>query len=237
MVVKSRMAVSDEYRERIQKWAQQESARFASKTDTGLNEFSRQTEVVLAQYGLKGFKPAALGRWRNGEVTQELREETLKRIGLYRGLSKDPTEAQRRAYNWLHGFPDPGQSKGVSSDSPLTADTIISFLTKQATRDEQKQIAIAAVEMLAIVEPAAIEEEEMPEANPNSQLALFILGWLSRNDAAPADLAAEAGIDEAVIASAIEGYTIDAESCEALAAVFNLQPETLATWGACQVPQ
>ena len=226
------MAVSEEYRQRLKAWVGEEV-----KRHNGLNAFSRHTERVLSRYNLDGFPSAMLGRWRKGEVKEELADTTLARIGILKGFGKDPSEAQHVAYNWLHGL---SQEAPSATDSAVAHPLLEQVRTAPLSGSILQAIAIAAVERLGLLaqgEGSGVqtqEEEIMPAPTP---LSYLLDGWLKKHEAEPSDLAAELNLPVERLTAALDGYPLTKSECEVIAPFFDMQVEALSAWGVCELPQ
>ena len=239
------MAVDRAYIERLQGWVVGEARRVAtSPNDKGINALSRHTEKVLAPFGVEGFSTTVISRWVNGEVKQELRAESLERIGLLRGFSKDKDQARQLAYIWLSTGQTPGEVSPLAI-SPQEADRAASqgqediakqIAQGQFTVEQLKAMMIAAIEHLAAI--ATSSQQPSSDTKDRVQPVETTLKWLlngliNGGKTTHEKLAAEIGVDKDRIVELIEGYPMTVEECHAMARFTNLKPESLAEWGLC----
>jgi len=227
------MAVDRAYVERLREWVTAEAARVATNpADKGINALSRHTEAVLAPYGVDGFSTTVISRWVNGEVKQELRAESLERIGLLRGFSRDKDEARQLAYTWLSTgrLPDGPAPIAPSTDLP---DAIA---RGQYDVEQTKRIAMAAIERLAAIAAGngATTTAQQTEVQPvDSSLKLILEGLIATGRKPLAEMAEEVGVTEERMAAIVEGYPMTPDECRAVSALTKLTPDTLVAWGLC----
>lgn len=224
------MAVSPEYKERLKEFVEN-----GIKRHGGQNRFASHTERLLARYGMDGFRSAQLGRWKAGQVKEDLADDTLARLGLLKGFSRSPEEAKHAAYRWLHGLAFEQGDHGVAGSGSARALSLLERVeTEPLPVEELRSIAIAAINRLAELAPETIEEQpkegKMPVPNPFSYL---VEGWLTRNEMTLDTLAQTLSVSPERLKDILDGHPISRKECERIAPYFDLSVDTLIAWGAC----
>ena len=230
------VTVSDRYRDLIHDWAEE-----GVRQCGGQNKFAAYTSTVLAKYGMKGFASEMISRWRRRQITEGLSDRTVRRIGLLKGFSDDPEEAQRLAYRWLN---DPNFDAERAADfagglqrvanavttSVTAASAVDQIRVGQFSAIELRDIVIAAVEVLS----ASITGEAMPK-NVKTPLSHMVKGLMAEDELSVEDLASEIEVHPQDIERSLNGQPISLEACQKLAARLNLKLQTLLDWGVCAV--
>lgn len=234
VMARSCMAVDRAYVERLQAWVTGEAGRVATNPqDKGINALSRHTEKVLAPYGVDGFSTTVISRWVNGEVKQELRAESLERIGLLRGFSKDKDEARQMAYTWLSTGRLPDSTPALMPPTIAPPDVADAIAQGQYDLEQTKAIAVAAIERLAAIAQTPTPDVKTEVQPVDSSLKLILKGLISTGRTTLPDMTKAVGVDEARMSDIIEGYPMSPDECLAVSALTKLTPETLVAWGLC----
>lgn len=231
------MTVSTVYVQRLQTWMKAEAKRCAEKESRGdgVNAFARETDVRLSQYGLKGFSGAQISRWIRGEVTQEIKPQTLRRFGLLRGLSKDPEEAEWLAREWLEGRSNQEFAEldtNIQSLLPLQKEGI-DFNLESFTPVELVKIANCIIEHLGQLASAHVlsgsnGHASAPEPNPVTHI---IVGFMQTNNINLYGLAQKLSVPPARAGEIIAGHLMTYEECVKAAEFINLPVQTLLDLG------
>jgi predicted XRE-type DNA-binding protein len=234
------VAVDKDYVERLQGWVTKEAKRFArAEGESGVNAYSRHTSAVLAQYGLDGFAPAQISRWIKGRVTQEIKGETLARLGILKKLSTDPEEAATQAYLWLNGqaVPEAAAETGASASESVD-DFSHHPLVQQVEREESaavlRAVALAAVERLHTLAQGQAPEEEPPMPKQTA-LTNLLTGWMTTNTKTEEDLASILDVDVSRVEEIMSGTPLNMEECQTISELTNLSVEALISFGACKI--
>ena len=161
------MAVTQRYKDLVQEWA------IAGINEHGgQNSFSRHTERVLAKWELPGFASGVLGRWKAGNLVEGLEDDTLRRIGLLKGFSKDPMEAQQICYQWLND-PDFDVESAIAPVPVVPAPDLEAWIRQaDLSAGQLREIANTATDLL--YEKAANSHSSGPEP-PRSRFSQAIL--------------------------------------------------------------
>lgn len=220
-----RVEVSERYRELIKQWTLD-----GIEEHGGQNAFGRYTERFLAQFGLPGFASGMFTRWKKGILKKGLDDDTLRRIGLLKGFSRDPLEAQQVAYKWLTGE-DPPSTENEPVESIGFSDDVGSLgqalrYLDDAPAVDAKQIAIAAVSRLHDLSDGV----EVSSSQEN-ELSHVVSGYLDDPDHSINDLAMAAGVSSETIKRALQGLPITAEDCLSIGQTLDIPEKSLLQWG------
>lgn len=242
------MAVDQHYVDRLVDWVTSEAAKLGGGAK-GVNAFSANSAVRLAAYPeLGGFSTTVVSRWINRQISQGLKSKNLQRIGLLKGFSTDPAEAETLAYLWLSGLDKPKSADQVDrveakadaapaakTDATPDAKRIIAQLEKGLPAEDLVAVITAAAEALARQATAALSQEkpEDQEKPIETPLTYVLRGWLSKGDKSINDLAAALNVSVPQAERILEGYPLTAEDCYKVAALTNLEVTTIVGWGAC----
>jgi hypothetical protein len=236
VVMAAAVAVERDYVERIQSWVAQEASKFArNERESGVNAYSRHTSAVLSKHGLDGFAPAQISRWIKGDVVQEIKGETLSRLGILKGLSSDPDEAATKAYLWLNGQEVPETAKSEAPVSAPLSHPLVAQVEQQQDPDLLHAIAVTAIgrlKELAYVSFDAESEDPMPRQTPLTNL---LTGWMQTNSKTAEDLADLIGCSVARVEEIMSGASLTMDECKVVAPLTNLDLATLMAWGSCKV--
>lgn len=238
------MAVDQHYVDRLVDWVTSETAKLGGGAK-GVNAFSADSAVRLAAYpGLGGFSTKVVSGWINRKVSQGLKSKNLQRIGLLKGFSTDPAEAETLAYLWLSGLDKPKpadqvdrvEAKTDAAPAAFDAKRIIAQLEKGVLPAEDLVAVItAAAEALARQATAAPSQEKSEDQEKliEKPLTCVLRGWLSKGDKSIDDLAAALNVSISQAERILEGYPLTAEDCYKVAALTSLEVATIVGWGAC----
>ncbi|WP_228053113.1 hypothetical protein [Nodosilinea sp. LEGE 07298] len=242
------MAVDQHYVDRLVDWVTSEAAKLGGGAK-GVNAFSTDSAVRLAAYpGLGGFSTTVVSRWINRQIKQGLKSKNLQRIGLLKGFSTDPAEAETLAYLWLSGLDKPkpadqvdrGEVKPDAVPAPQTeaifdAKRIIVQIEKGLPAEDLVAIITASVEALARQSTAAPSQEKPEDQDKpiETPLTNVLRSWLSKGDKNINDLAAALNVSVPQVERILEGHPLTAEDCYKVAALTSLEVDTIVGWGAC----
>ncbi|PZV02436.1 MAG: hypothetical protein DCF32_15045 [Leptolyngbya sp.] len=235
------MAVDQRYIDRLVGWVTEEAAKLAPG-DKGVNAFSADSAVKLAKYpGLGGFSTTVVSRWINRQVAQGLKSKNLQRIGILKGFSEDPAEAETLAYLWLSGLDDPKpkeptapQDLTKNNKEDSTQDIIARLRDSPISPENLEQIIVAAVARLVAIAASSPQDiPEEPEQPMETPLIYLLRGWLSSGNRTVEDLASEVGVTKERAERILEGYALDPDECLKVAKLANLEVGTIVAWGAC----
>lgn len=243
------MAVDQHYVDRLVDWVTSETAKLGGGAK-GVNAFSADSAVRLAAYlGLGGFSTKVVSGWINRKVSQGLRSKNLQRIGLLKGFSTDPAEAETLAYMWLSGLDNPKPADQVDrveakTDAAPAAKTDAAFDAKRMIAQLEKGV-LPAEDLVAVITAAAEALARQATAVPSQEksedqekliekpLTYVLRSWLSKGDKSIDDLAAALNVSGPQAERILEGYPLTAEDCYKVAALTDLEVATIVGWGAC----
>jgi hypothetical protein len=247
VVYMAHMAVDKDYVERLQAWVTAEAKKHARNPDEkGVNAYAEFTTQRLAQYGLKGIRNSMIARWIEGQLEAEVKGPTYQKIGLLKGLSDDPKEAEKLAYLWLKGEELPTYNTATAAPAvpavaPVPSDEdaeghplVEKVRTEPLSPAVLRAIAVAAVDRLTAAVNSIEPEEEAEEMKP-SPLTFLLEGWMKTNDEDVAGLAQALQITTARAQEIMNGAVMNETECNAVAKLANLEVGTLVGWGACSV--
>jgi hypothetical protein len=241
------MAVDEAYKERLWEWISSEAGKLAENPgDKGVNAFSRHSAQVLSRWGMDGLSTTIISKWLDRQILAEIKSKNLTRIGLLKGLSEDPKEAEQMAYLWLQGQPVPETPSTFINPRLLPETASTHPLVAQVANESSLQasdlqaIALAAINRLGALASCSDtqhEEEEEEETPVDTPLTYLLQGWLAKNGKTPEDLASLLGVSQERVEKILEGYPLSGEECGKMATLLNLTVDTLVTWGACPYPE
>lgn len=229
--------VSQDYVKRLQDYITDQCAEHARKPgDKGVNAYSRYTERVLSEWGLSGFAAGQISRWLRGEVNAGLEDYTLQRLGLLRGLTRDPEQAEALARAWLNGDEMPVESLSLQVVAELPGRYEVIPVITQIHRGEYgpqqlRQIAIAAIDKLTDVAKQA--DRGNAEEPQETAVTWLLQGWMTQQGHGIEELASRLGTTVERAERIMQGYPMIESECWAVSKITRLKPETLIEWGVC----
>lgn len=231
------MAVDRQYIERLVDWVTEEAGKLAPG-DLGVNAFSRDSAVKLAKYGVGGFNTTVVSRWINGSVKQGVKSQNLQRIGLLKGFSEDPAEAETLAYLWLSGKGEPDPQQKPTSSALMAGGGQAREVERipGLSTSELQELAVAIVGELAARAAHPPSETVIEEDQPMDTPLIYLLrGWLNGKELE--DLATELSVTKERADRIMQGYVLTPDECRRVAELAGLEVGTIVAWGACPALQ